>query len=177
MAVVEGLPWQIHTGSYWSSLNPSVQDLPPAWLMSREGQLSQYNIHCRDPANAGTCFQLRTQGQAHGNRVQTRGLVLGVCKDSSGPLSVGQWCTAGGHTSAWGYKTVTLLHWDGCTEGDGVYAPVWEMTLENETKIIRIFGQRLFFHLMSVQFLPHSWAFIDAFISLLVKVKNSSNNT
>lgn len=46
------------------------------------------------------CFQLRTQGQTHGGRVRTCGLALGVCKDSSGASSVGQWGTAGGHTLA-----------------------------------------------------------------------------
>lgn len=109
------------------------------------------------------CFQLRTQGQAHGGRAWTFGLALGVCKDSSGALLVGQQGAAGEYTLAWGYKTVTLLHWDRCIEGDGVYVPVWEMTLENETKIIRILGQRLFFYLMSVQFLPHCWDLLMLF--------------
>lgn len=44
------------------------------------------------------CFQLMTQGQAHGGRVWTCGLSLGVCKDGSRALNVGQQGTAGGHT-------------------------------------------------------------------------------
>ena len=102
MAVVEELRWQIDTHRQLLMLpKPFCAGLASCMTYAREGAIvlvqhpPQGSCQCWD-----LCFQLRTQGQAHGGRVWICGLASGVCKDSSGALSAGQRGTAVGHTLA-----------------------------------------------------------------------------